>query len=416
MTRSRRKFLTSLLGTPAILAIGGAVPSLFSSALAMGAETVGDKVLVVVQMTGGNDGLNTVIPFADPDYRKLRPTLAVPQSDVLMINRQLGFHPSMKGFAELLEGEKLAIVQGVGYDNPNRSHFESMDIWHTGLQKTATRTEGWLGRCVDRWESPSKEVLAMHVGREKLPLALVAQQSRVPSVESLKQFQLDEGKIDRSAKVRELSESPRTESNHLLGFVASSTVSAISVSERVRQAANDYKPHHAYPESALGEKFRLIAQLIDSGFPSRIYYVELDGFDTHSQQAAAHSGLLRQLTDAVSVFVRDLDAQGNGDRVVTMCFSEFGRRVAENASEGTDHGTAAPMFLAGNSVKPGLIGEHPSLADLDQGDLKHHTDFRQVYASLLNHWLGSHATQVLGKSYDPIPILKTMQQSDGDKT
>ncbi len=283
-------------------------------------------------------------------------------SDVLKIGEGLGFHPSLSGFAKLLEAGQLSIVQGVGYENPNRSHFESMDIWHTCQRKEEQRTDGWLGRALGTLERESgSDPRGLHFGYDKLPFALVSRSLSVPSIRSLDQFRLN-GNSDGEflQKVRGLAAEQRTDADGLLGFVQNSTSAALDASQRLEETGKSYQPSLAYPETALGQKLKSVAQLITSGLSTAVYYVQIDGFDTHSQQPDAHSGLLRQTGDAVAAFTGDLIAQGFGDRVLTMCFSEFGRRVAENASEGTDHGTAGPMFFAGTGINSGLIGKHPT--------------------------------------------------------
>jgi uncharacterized protein (DUF1501 family) len=363
-------------------------------------------VLVVVQLSGGNDGLNTVIPFTHDIYKSNRPKLAIPPADVLKIDNELGFHPAARGFADLLEDDRLAIVQGVGYDQPNRSHFESMDIWHTCLRKTDPRHDGWLGRYLDAHARDSADAPAMHLGGEQQPFALRAATIRTPTIRSLDEFRLQAGDDMARMAVSELAGVERAAEDDLLSFVQSSTTSALQVSERVAGDERMRQPAPGYPETDLGRKLGTVSRLISSGLATRIYYVELDGFDTHSQQAAAHEGLLRQVGDAIAKFTRDMSEQGLGERVLTMCFSEFGRRVAENASEGTDHGAAAPLFLAGPVVRPGLIGRHPSLTDLDEGDLKHHTDFRQVYAAVLEDWLRVPSEPLLHGRYSPVDVLR----------
>jgi uncharacterized protein (DUF1501 family) len=407
MSHTRREFLRNALGAPALLTFGGLTPGFLLSAAEEQARRDGDRVLVVIQLTGGNDGLNTIIPYADDEYRKNRPTLAIPRADVLTLDDDLGFHPALTGFSELLQAGRLAIVQGVGYDNPNRSHFESMDIWHTGVRKDQPRATGWLGRYFDQTRSQTNaDVAAMHLGAEKQPFALTARSVRVPSVRTLEEFRLQVGDDEATAVVRRLAESPREDTGGLLDFVQSSTAGALDVSEQIRVTDAGYTPQVTYPDSPLAQKLKTVARLIDAGLKTRVFYVEIDGFDTHSQQAAAHAGLLRQVGNATNAFVTDLVGQGHGDRVLVMCFSEFGRRVAENASEGTDHGAAAPVFLAGSKVSAGLVGAHPPLTDLDEGDLRHHTDFRQVYAAVLEDWLRCDSAKILGESYAPIPAIR----------
>jgi uncharacterized protein (DUF1501 family) len=379
-------------------------------AQAAAAESVQSKdtILVVVQLTGGNDGLNTVVPYNHDEYRKARRKLAIPEKNVLKISDTIGLHPSARGLSDLLEGGKLAIVQGVGYPTPNRSHFESMDIWHTCLRKGNPRSTGWLGRFLDASrQSGDIDAPAIHIGFEKLPLALVAENVRVSSFGSPESFRLqDGGSRQLRDAIRALTSGDRQPSDPLLGFLQSSATSALTTSERITEVLRDYQTPVAYPESALATRLKTIAQLIDAGLKTRVYYVELDGFDTHSQQAAAHAALLQQFSDAVRAFTEDLEHHNHGDRTLVMSFSEFGRRVAENASEGTDHGAAAPMFLAGSRVYAGLVGGHPSFNDLDDGDLKFHTDFREVYATLLERWLGWPSTRVLGGEFKSIDVLK----------
>lgn len=405
MRRTRRQFIRNTAGSSAMIALGSNTPKCWLQA-AEQSPSEDERVLVVVQLSGGNDGLNTVVPHSDETYQKVRPTLALAKKDVLKIDDSRGLHPALRGFADLLEAGNLAIVQGVGYANPNRSHFESMDIWHTCQRKKQEQSLGWIGRILDASEAMnSADVAAIHLGHEKQPLALAARHVRVPSVKSLGEFKLQAGgNVGLSAAIKELSQ-PREAVGDLLGFVQSSTASALTASERVETAAKNYQTETTYPDTALARKLRIVAQLIDAGLKTRVYYVELAGFDTHAQQADAHSALLRQWSDAVTAFVNDLGAHGHADRVVVMSFSEFGRRVAENASKGTDHGAAAPVFLSGAPVRAGLIGSHPSLTDLRDGDLKHTIDFRQVYATLIDRWLQGSSVKLLGKRYAHIDLL-----------
>lgn len=402
----RRRFLQSSVGSAAAIGIGAAMPSCFLRA-AESSGTTKDRVLVVIQLAGGNDGLNTVVPLGDDEYYKARPKLAIGKSELLQCDDESGLHPSLSGLRGLLDDGKLAIVRGVGYDNPNRSHFESMDIWHTCRQKNEARPDGWLGRYLERIKVPvGGDAPALHLGHEQQPFAIASQQIQVPTVRDLAEFQL-RGE-DRNA-LRDLLGKAKSNSggdtNNLLGFLQSSSSAAIAASERVTQAATGYVTEVKYPESGLAEKLRVIAQLIDAGLSTRVYYVQLDGFDTHAQQRDAHAALLREWSQAVSAFVNDLSSHDHGDRVCVMTFSEFGRRVSENASAGTDHGAAGPMFLCGGGLKAGVFGARPNLADLHDGDVKHSIDFRQVYASVLTDWLGADATLVLGKHYEKLPLF-----------
>lgn len=416
MLASRRRFLQATLGSSTLLSAGLAVPAFLArSAWAASDPAAGktgslsENILVVVQLSGGNDGLNTVIPFADDGYGRNRITLRIPDSQVLKLNDQTGLHPQMEGFKKLFESQRLAIVQGVGYPNPDRSHFRSMDIWHTAKPDREDKTDGWLGRTIDADpREAGQDVPALHLGPNQLPLALVSQKTPVPSIESMAGFRLQTagGALPLSS-LAQLAEAARPDSPPLLDFLRRSTLNAYASSAQVQEALKEERSAAAYPDFALAQKLKQIAQLIDAKLSTRIYYVSLDGFDTHANQSAAQAALLNQLSASVAAFIEDLAQRGHQDRVMVLSFSEFGRRVRENASQGTDHGTAAPVFLAGGRVASGFIGAQPSLSDLDgEGDLKFHTDFRRLYASLLDGWLGCPSEKVLGQRFEPLGIVK----------
>lgn len=405
MNLTRRQLISSSLASASMITIGSSSTSLPGFLLqAADSSAKSDKsVLVVVQLSGGNDGLNTVVPFTDPVYYNQRPKLAIPKANVLSIDKSLGFHPVMQGFAELLEDDKLAVVQGVGYPNPNRSHFESMDIWHTCRRKNDIREEGWLGSILaTQTEDDSTDIPGLHLGPEKQPLALSSRSLRIASVKSLEQFKLP---ADSKTLSNVVAKGDDQGNGGLLGFVQSSTQAAIRTSEQLEEIRSKNTSAVAYPNSALARKLETAAQLIDSPLATRVYYVSIDGFDTHAQQADAHTSLLRQVSSSVKTFVDDITQRGHGDRVMVMCFSEFGRRVKENASAGTDHGAAAPMFFAGSRVKAGIHGSHPSLTDLQQGDLKHQFDFRELYASVLENWMKWPSADVLGGQFKPLDVF-----------
>jgi len=416
-TTSRREFLTTLstAGSAAgLISLAPAAPLflLESAALAAAqpAERPGERILVVIQLSGGNDGLNTVVPFADEIYRRRRASLALDKNAVLKIDGSTGLHPRLTGLAALLEQGQLAIVQGVGYPNPNRSHFESMDIWHTAHRQPPSQKTGWLGRSFDAQQTQlasTADPPALHLGTETQPLALAARDVSSPSVHSLEQFRLETGgnEVQRGA-IQMATSAPRADAGALLRFVQTRSTAALEISGRLEARTRNYKTPVSYPATPLAQKLRRVAQLIDAGLATRVYYVTLDGFDTHSDQAAVHGNLLEQLDGALAAFAEDLQSHAHLERVVSLVFSEFGRRVEENASRGTDHGAAAPVFLVGAGVRPGLIGKHPSLADLDDGDVKFHTDFRSVYATLLERWLGWPAAPVLGDGFRPADILR----------
>ena len=418
---SRRSFLRGSLSSAALVALAPTVPQFLVSASARAAENNAETVLVVLQLSGGNDGLNTVIPFADDEYRKGRPSLAIPAAQVRKVDDSIGLHPSMEGFSKLLEAGQLGIIQGVGYPNPDRSHFSSMDIWHTAMRETGGgvmmsgpdrghRATGWIGRCLDvhapaRGKGGDLPGLHLGSGSGRLPLALVGDEVRVSSVQALDGFTLEDGGDERVRKaIQQAASAPREGDDELVAFLQRGTLAALDSSRRVQESVKRYKTEVTYPETALASRLKTVAQLVDAGLNTRIYYLDLDGFDTHANQGAAHASLLSELAGAVSAFVRDVSAHGHGERVTVLTFSEFGRRVKENASQGTDHGAAAPMFVAGGKVKAGLIGKHPSLSDLDEGDLKFSTDFRSVYAGVLEHWLGVASAPVLGEKFAPLKV------------
>lgn len=406
-TASRRNFLKSTLASSAAISLSGSLPSLLLGASRQSQRASDEKILVVVQMSGGNDGLNTIVPYGDDEYYKNRFTLAVNRPNVLKIDDHIGFNPALRGFNELMENGNLSVVQGVGYPNPNRSHFESMDLWHTAHQFNESSPIGWLGKTVDR-KMAKNDLPAVHFGRGLQPLALKTANRPVPSIRSIDNFRLDALKNETSQrKLSALIQTPRKTENSLLSYIHESANVALETSHRLDGLSNDRKNEFDYPETNLGRNLGVIGKLIGSGLSTRIYYTSLDGFDTHSNQGESHSALLTDLGDSIRAFMNQMKAQGNADRVVLFSFSEFGRRVRENASRGTDHGTAAPVFVCGSGLQKGVIGKHPSLTDLDQGDLKFKIDYRSVYADLLENWMGIEPHPIIGKSFKNVGLFET---------
>ena len=401
---TRRRFIQSSLGSTALISLSGGVPSILLSASRETQAKRDERILVVVQLSGGNDGLNTLVPYGDDQYYKNRFTLAINKNAVLKIDDYAGLHPSMTACAGLLQKQKMAVVQGVGYPNPNRSHFESMDLWHTAHGKSSGFQTGWLGRCVEESYN-SISMPAIHLGFNQQPLALATRSIPVPSIRTLDRFKLDAAADQQLAnKIKAANQTKRIGDNPLLGFLHQSNEVALTASERLSSIV-DSKDSNRFPNTGLGRKLRGVAQLIDADLPTRIYYVTLDGFDTHANQSEAHASLLGEFSAAVGAFFDELKQQGNEKRVALMSFSEFGRRVRENASRGTDHGTAGPMFLIGDSVNPGILGERPSLAKLKDGDLQHTVDYRSVYAGILEQWLKVDSTKVLNKKHASIKLF-----------
>ncbi len=377
-----------------------------------------DRVLVVLQLGGGNDGLNTVVPYGHDAYYNARPSLAVPAPGRGTVQRPaalpldhtdgIGLHPAFAGFQKLMDEGVGSIVQGVGYPNPNRSHFTSMDIWHTA--NSSANGYGWLGRYVDcTCKGTPEPERTIAVGRTA-PLALQGALQKPVTFETAELFRwtgkdlhpaLDEPyqQINRTGRL------DRVDPDSQLGFLMRTALDAQVSSDRIR-AAVAKRPLVQYPRTALAGQLRTVASMIRADMSTRVYYVSFGGFDTHAGQAGRHANLLQQTGDALNAFYRDLKAQGANERVLTMVFSEFGRRVGQNASGGTDHGTAAPMYFVGDMVKPGLLGRHPSLTKLDGGDLVFNVDFRSVYAAVLEDWMGTPSTQVLGRVYRKAVIFK----------
>jgi uncharacterized protein (DUF1501 family) len=411
---NRRRFLTRTLQGASLLALEPAVPG-FLARTAYAADSGRDNVLVVVELTGGNDGLNTVIPYADDLYHKNRPGLRFTKEQVIRLDDHVGLNPALRPLDSLLQKGRLAVVQGVGYPNPDRSHFESMDVWQSADPQHKV-TNGWLGRTVSEFAGKG-DLPMIHVGRHRLPLALQGAGGSAISINERLPYRLElgGGTAERHGVRRKLLEdlSRETEGtgNSLLDFVQRRQVKTLATLDRLQSVLQGFRgggfqgPDGLWYGAGLAAKLQLVAQLIEKGFGTRIFYVSLDGFDTHSDQATMHSRLLGELANGVSSFYGTLDKSGHAGRVRLLTFSEFGRRVKENGSKGTDHGAGSCLFVAGPGLKGGAIGAHPSLSDLDSGDLRHHTDFRRVYATILSGWLGCDSKAVLGENFDHLKEL-----------
>ena len=419
---TRRVFLKQYLGISTFLSLAPAVPALLGRA-AFGAFPREDRdtILVVLQLAGGNDGLNTVVPYADDEYGRARYTLRLTANEVLKIDSLLGWHPRMKGFARLFAEGHLAVIQGVGYPNPHQGHFESMRIWQTArLEEASSCRTGWLGQAIDSVYRPEHaQVPALFVGQIERPFALSARRAIVPWIDSLRQCVMSSMPGADAASHRnwltELAAAERSARlNPMLQFVQQSTLAARATSRRIEAAAETLGPTRTpdYPPFHLARMLRTIAQLIRADLPIRIYFTELGGpepggFDNHAGQRDNHAALLEQLSESVTAFADDLRLANLLDRVLLMTFSEFGRTVRENGRRGTDHGSAAPMFLVGGRVRGGLIGAHPNLTELENGGQRFHTDFRRVYATVLERWLGFDSQLALGARFDPLDVLTT---------
>jgi uncharacterized protein (DUF1501 family) len=370
------------------------------------------KILVVVQLSGGNDGLSMVIPYGDDVYYQARARISHPAKDILKINDYLGLHPNLTGLKNLYDNGDLAIVQGVGYPNPNRSHFRSMDIWQSAEPERQQPSTGWIGRYFDNTCPGCDPHVGVAIG-DALPLAMQGEKVLPLSFERPDSYRYngrdkaDYVKLNQADLQGSAILPPKTvTAQNQLDFLHRTAMDAQLSSEEILRLTRNHSSPAAYPANEFGNGLKTIAAMIAGGLPTRVYYVALGGFDTHVGQLARHDALMKQLSDGLSAFWQDLKQQGNQDRVLAMTFSEFGRRVQENASNGTDHGAAAPMFVMGTSIKQGIVSPHPSLTDLDQGDLKYLVDFRSVYASMLQNWLNTPSKPILGDQYPLLPLVK----------
>ncbi|HEX3656730.1 MAG TPA: DUF1501 domain-containing protein [Pirellulales bacterium] len=409
---TRREFLGRGTAGVSALVLGGSLPGLLARAAAA-AEKNGqsDRVLVVIELAGGNDGLNTLIPLENDLYYKNRPKLAIAKSGAIRLNDELALHPGMKPLAELFKQGKLSIAQGVGYPEPDRSHFRSMEIWHTASTGPSSKTTGWLGRLLDQQlesrERQRPEDLAGVALTDTLPQALQAEHSSAPVIQSLEGLDEAGGQSAQAAVVlRELSE-PQIGTSGAAAFIGLQAEGAFQIRQRLINARARYRSAVTYPEGDLGAQLRRAAQILAGDLDTRVIFASLGGFDTHSNQADQHGALLAHLAGSLFAFQQDLEQLKLADRVVTIVFSEFGRRVDENSSGGTDHGAASCLFALGSQVQGGLVGKYPSLEKLGDGDLIFNTDFRSVYATLLDRWLLASSAGLLGGKFEHLPLLKT---------
>jgi uncharacterized protein (DUF1501 family) len=425
---TRRAFLrTSLLGAALSWTIPVFLERTFMTLNAQAADssiqTMTGKdhpILVVLQMAGGNDGLNTVIPFEDDLYLKARPTLAIPKDQVLPLDGFVGLNPSLVPLKNLYDAGNLAIIQGVGYPNPNRSHFRSTEIWQTASDAQQNLTKGWIGRYFDNCCAGEAPTVGVVLG-EQLPEAFNAANPTGVTIGRPGNLGFDrDNDPDEARLFAELNGlEPVSMSGDSIGSLSGPSKSGMSALEylqrtaldaqvstdQIKQVLKGTKNEATYPKSQLGNSFSLIARLIAGGLPTRVYYASQGGYDTHAGQGNTHKRLLNELAVSLGAFCNDLKAKGIFDRVLVMTFSEFGRRVNENANGGTDHGTAAPMFVCGGRVKPGLYGKQPPLNRLDTGDLLYNVDFRSVYSTILSNWMKASAAQVLGRDFPKLHLV-----------
>ncbi len=389
---------------PAIFSRGVASARALSLDGARASQAASERTLIVVQMAGGNDGLNTVVPYTDGAYQKLRPTLALGADKVLRLDDRLGLHPNLQPLKDLWDQGHMAIVEGVGYPNQSLSHFQAMDIWQT-LDLNGLGSEGWLGKLVSGWvDNDGHPFKALNIGSQTAQ-ALASISTPVPTLTSVQSYRLQPDPLDRdggNARAQALLNLYNTypKSSPYAALLDTTAISAQEGGKQLRQADAVYKPAVTYPAGPFAAGLKVLAETIVQGLGLRVGYVTLGGFDTHANQQQTHAALMKTLAEGLAAFYSDLQQHGKADNVVVMTWSEFGRRVAENGSQGTDHGTAAPLFVLGNAINRGVYGEPPDLTNLDHsGNLKYTIDFRSVYATVLDRWMGASSKDVLGGSF-----------------
>lgn len=402
---TRRGFLK----TAAVYSSIGVAPAFLTRAAEGAAPAIegfkDDRVLVVVQLGGGNDGLNTLVPYTNDAYYRARPTLGLKKDRLIRLTDDLAANDKIAEFVKLYENGEAAIIQSVGYPNPDRSHFRSMEIWHTATDSDEYSSSGWIGRYFDNCCSGSaRPQVGVALGKER-PQAFEGKKGLGIAFESPQTFGWRPGRAtDTEANFERMNER-RPTPNETLDFLRHTTSNAIMSSYEVRQAAERGGIRSGAAAGPNRDPLQTVAALIRGDLATRIYYVATSGFDTHANQLGTQDQLLLRFSEALARFQDTLKRDGTSDRVLILVFSEFGRRVEQNASGGTDHGTAAPMFLIGSHVKPGLYGPLPNLTDLEDGDLKFAVDFRSVYASVLKDWFDVEPRRVLGRSFETLPIV-----------
>ena len=388
--------------------LGLTVPSFLSGTAqaleSSGSGSSGERVLVLVQLAGGNDGLNTLVPYADDIYYRSRPKLSIAKEDVHKIDDYAGFHPEMYAIKDLWDSGLLSMVQNVGYPNPDLSHFRSTEIWETGSPSDKNWTSGWLGRYFDNeCKGNASPLLALQLG-DRTAQTFSGERQRCVTLSNPDLFRFSGG-AETIQDLKRLHSEAKS-SNPTLDFMRRTGNGMLNASQMIVDAVKNQKTTTEYLPFQFSQSLKMVAQLIAAEVPTRVFYVSLTGFDHHATQNMRHATLLQELSEGLSSFVTDLKQLGCLDRTLVMTFSEFGRRVAENQSEGTDHGTANLMFLAGGTSKAGLHGPRPNLSALDSvGDLVHAIDFRSIYASVLSQWLGADSRSLIGPDVSPLPGL-----------
>lgn len=403
----RRNFL---LATASGLAVVANPEHVFARALAQtplpGLPGSADRCLVLINLYGGNDGLNCVVPHGDDRYYQLRPVLAIPRNEVLAIDGQVGLNPGMRSFKSLYDKGQVAIVQSVGYPNPDHSHFRSTEIWQTAAPDRYEHT-GWLGRYFDEAGLARQNLFNGVAVSRVLPEVLVSERTDIPAIPGLGEYSMiaDRNLAARKAFSQDAHDQRLPFDSPYLAHVMEIEGNAQRSSEELPKLVAGYTTRASYPATGLGRSLALAAQIVGSNLGTKAIYVEHGSFDTHVSQKSTQDRLLEEFSNAIAAFYDDLSAHGNERRVLTLTFSEFGRRVEENGSRGTDHGEASPLFMIGGGVKGGLYGRTPDLAATNMGNVRFTTDFRSVYATVLERWLGRPSVPVLNGVFRQLPVL-----------
>lgn len=400
MGYNRRDFLKQ----SSLAAAGTWLAPNFINSLGLSPIAFQGKKLVIIQLSGGNDGLNTIVPYRNDIYYRSRPEIGLRKNEILSLNDELGMNPALASLKSLFDDGLVSIINSVGYPNPDRSHFRSMDIWHSASDSDRYWKTGWLGRYLD---SECQSCDSLHKAIEinsTLDLAMKGESVKGLAMEDPQKLlrDIDRGHNRTIAKMGNSNDHEHENVEYLYKTLIESVSSADYIEEKVKL----YKSKANYPQNRFARNLKTIAEMIGSGLETTVYYTQLGGFDTHAQQRNRQERLLRTYAESVEAFVKDLKTSDNLKDTVILTFSEFGRRVAQNASGGTDHGTANNLFVIGESVKAGIFNKAPDLTDLDQGDLKYQIDFRTIYASLLDDWLAADHEVILKQSFSKLPFLE----------
>ncbi|MEM6397022.1 MAG: DUF1501 domain-containing protein [Bacteroidota bacterium] len=392
----RRSFIqTSGLASASML-----TPAFLRAGLRPSNSSRQGKILVVVQLSGGNDGLNTIVPFGDDIYYRARPSLSIPPAEVLKLNDYQGLHPALSPLRNLYDRGELAILNGVGYPEPDRSHFRSMDIWQTGSSSRENCSTGWLGRYLDHLPRDQHAYHALEVD-DGLSLAMKGELQRGFAMS-------DPNRLRRSVRNPLLPDQAHTHvhEHHTVSYLYETLTRTTEAADYLYEQSGIYRSRQSYPIGRFGRDLKRVAELITADTDTQVYYLSLSGFDTHARQQGPHQRLLAQYAKGMSAFVADLVENDLFKEVIIMTFSEFGRRLAQNGSGGTDHGTANNVLvMSGGLKRAGILNAPSSLSRLDAGDLIFDVDFRRLYATLLDRWLGAPANQILNGHFEAIDFI-----------